>query len=175
MRTRNHDILTHAPTFPVLGVASAMMLASAPITLHGQDAESVIRDRRLEQNAAIAAADYDRVAALWIGDVTVTAGLGSLLRGSEAYRSAFEATAGIIYRRVPSTIEKAAQWGIAWEVGQWIGYESATGPEDPLIGGNYSAQWVLHEGEWLIRSELFVALTCRDRACTWPVFTIQGR
>ena len=34
-----------------------------------------------------------------------------------------------------------------------------------VIGGPYSAQWVRREGRWLIRSELFVAVTCAGAGC----------
>jgi hypothetical protein len=34
-----------------------------------------------------------------------------------------------------------------------------------VIGGRYSAQWVKRDGRWLIRSEVFVALTCAGAGC----------
>jgi hypothetical protein len=34
-----------------------------------------------------------------------------------------------------------------------------------VIGGRYSAQWVKRGGRWLIRSEVFVALTCDGAGC----------
>jgi hypothetical protein len=34
-----------------------------------------------------------------------------------------------------------------------------------VIGGRYSVQWVKRDGRWLIRSEVFVALTCAGTGC----------
>jgi hypothetical protein len=35
----------------------------------------------------------------------------------------------------------------------------------PLAGCRYSAQWVKRGDQWLIRSEVFVALTCTSGGC----------
>jgi hypothetical protein len=34
-----------------------------------------------------------------------------------------------------------------------------------VIGGRYSAQWVKRGDRWLIRAEVFVALTCSEVGC----------
>ena len=33
------------------------------------------------------------------------------------------------------------------------------------VAGRYSAQWVKRDGKWLIRGEVYVALTCADVGC----------
>jgi hypothetical protein len=77
------------------------------------------------------------------------------------------------YRRDPAEIQVSSDYLIAWEQGTWTGTVAARGA--PLIRGRYSAQWVKVGGQWLIRSELFVALECSGVACNWPVDASQGR
>jgi len=38
-----------------------------------------------------------------------------------------------------------------------------------VIGGRYAAQWHRISGRWLIRSEVFVALTCSGDPCRWLI------
>jgi hypothetical protein len=79
----------------------------------------------------------------------------------------------MIYRRDPAEIQVSSDYLIAWEQGTWTGTVAAGGA--PLIRGRYSAQWVKVGGQWLIRSELFVALECSGAACNWPVSASLGR
>jgi hypothetical protein len=37
----------------------------------------------------------------------------------------------------------------------------------PSHRGRYAAQWVKRQGRWLIRSEVFVALTCSGIGCSY--------
>jgi len=129
--------------------------------------ENAIRAARLAQNAAIAARNADSVAAFWTDDVAVTAGLGFVLRGREAYKSAFGHDAPMLYTRSPAKIVVSAKWPLAWEDGTWTG--TANGQEGDKLSGRYSAQWVKENDRWRIRSELFVALDCNARACGFPV------
>ncbi len=117
-----------------------------------------------------ATGDLDRAAGYWTPDVLVTAGLGVVVEGREAYRRAFEQEPGLIYRREPVQIDVSPDFPIAWETGDWTGHRVG-GDETPVILGRYSAQWVRIGGRWLIRSELFVALRCDGDACGWPVAT----
>jgi hypothetical protein len=58
------------------------------------------------------------------------------------------------------------QWPLGYEEGTWTGrLGSATGTI--VITGRYAAQWVKRGGQWLIRSEVFVALTCADAGCKY--------
>jgi hypothetical protein len=53
---------------------------------------------------------------------------------------------------------------LAYEEGTWVGHlDRADGPA--LIGGRYAAQWVKRGGRWLIRGEVYVALTCAGAGC----------
>jgi hypothetical protein len=52
----------------------------------------------------------------------------------------------------------------AFETGTWEGHlGTMAGPT--VVGGRYSAQRVKRGGRWLIRSEVFVALTCAGVGC----------
>jgi len=126
-----------------------------------------IRSARADQNAAIAEGDLERAAGYWTEDVTARRGLGASVNGAAAYRQVLEAgtsaSDAIIYQRQPETIEVSARWPLAFESGAWSGRRGNVGPE--LIAGSYSAQWVKRADRWLIRSEVFVALTCSDSGC----------
>ena len=130
--------------------------------------EAAIRAARSAQNAAIAAQDADSVAAFWTEDVAVTAGLGFVLRGREAYKSAFGHDAPMIYKRSPEKIVVSTKWPLGWEEGTWTGI-AAKGQRGTNLSGRYSAQWVKENGRWRIRSELFVALDCNGDTCDFPI------
>lgn len=119
--------------------------------------QAAIREARESQNQAIAAQRWNDVAGFWTQDVVVVTGLGGTLQGRAAYRAAFAADPGTVFRRIPSVIEVSAHWLLAWEEGTWTGHRGADTAQ-PEISGRYSAQWVKLRGTWLIRSELFVAL-----------------
>ena len=148
-------------------------LALCVVTLHvsplsAQDADELaIRSAREAQNQAIAAGQFDSVASFWVRDIAITAGLGATLQGRDLLRAAFASDSGIIYERVPTSVTVSTQWRLGWEEGTWTGRRSAA-PAPPLIAGRYSAQWVNLNGRWLIRSELFVALSCSGMGCRWP-------
>ena len=130
--------------------------------------EAAIRAARVAQNAAIAAQDADSVATFWTEDVAVTAGLGFVLRGREAYKSAFGHDAPMIYKRSPEKIIVSAKWPLVWEQGTWTG-NATNSQQGTNLRGQYSAQWVKENGRWLIRSELFVALDCNGNPCDFPI------
>lgn len=136
----------------------------------GSDVD-VVRQARMDQNDAMASGDIERVASFWTDDITLRRGLGASLVGKDVYRALMDAAPNeesVIYVREPDLIEVSPNWPLAFECGTWTARRG--GPNNPpLISGRYSAQWVKWEGRWLIRSELFVALTCSDAACAWPV------
>ena len=130
--------------------------------------EAAIRAARVAQNKAIAAGELDTVAALWTEDITVRRALGHSLDGRAAARQALEPAAGattrLVYQRQTQIVEVSAKWPLAFETGTWSGHlEKVTGPV--VIGGRFSAQWVRRDGKWLIRSEVFVALSCAGVGC----------
>ena len=129
-----------------------------------------VRQARFDQNEAIATNDVERIASFWTEDITLRRGLGTSITGKEAYRALSDAPlseTSLIYVREPELIEVSSQWPLAYESGRWT---ARRGSRDGsvVITGRYSAQWIERNGEWFIRSELFVALTCSDEACNWP-------
>jgi ketosteroid isomerase-like protein len=126
-----------------------------------------VRHARAEQNAALARRDIERAAAYWTEDVTVTAGLGRVLKGRSEYRSALERDTSM-YERVPERVEVSsnANWPLAFETGTWASRPAGGGA--PMVRGRYAAQWVRGGDRWLIRSEVFVALACSGAACERP-------
>jgi len=129
---------------------------------------AALRDARITQNRAIAAGDLDRVASFWTDDVTVRRALGQPLSGRAAARQALEppVTPGtrLVYQRNATAFDVSPHWPLAFETGTWEGHSgTVSGPA--VIGGRYSAQWVKRDGQWLIRSEVFVALTCAGAGC----------
>ena len=63
-----------------------------------------------------------------------------------------------MYQRESVTVEVSMHWPLAFEEGRWSGHPGNV-EATPIIGGRYAAQWVKQDGRWLIRSEVFVALT----------------
>ena len=130
--------------------------------------QAAVRAARTAQNEAIASGELDRVASFWTEDVTVRRALGQPLSGREAARKALEPPAAgaaqLVYQRLTKQIDVSAKWPLAFESGIWEGRQGTVrGPV--VIGGRYSAQWVKRGDRWLIRSEVFVALTCSGAGC----------
>ena len=130
--------------------------------------ENAIREARLQQNAAMDRGDVDSVASFWTEDVTLRRGLGQPVSGRDAYRQLFAAdrTAEqvLYYRRRTLGVDVSPQWPLAFETGTWTAHVGRPDGRE-VIAGRYSAQWVRRERRWLIRSEVFVALTCADVGC----------
>jgi ketosteroid isomerase-like protein len=146
----------------LLVVVTSTLMAAAPAD------QEAIRVARTVQNRAIASGDLDHAATFWTEDVTVRRALGQPLSGREAARKALEPppapAARLIYQRLTKDVEVSPRWPLAFETGMWQGHlGTLAGPV--VIGGRYSAQWVKRGDQWLIRSEVFVALTCSGVGC----------
>jgi len=129
------------------------------------DEAANIRQARANQNRAMCAQDTELAASYWTDDVTLRRGLGSSVIGKEAYRALLDKEQ-LFYVREPEFVEISPDWPLAYESGRWTAhYEGVDGPI--AISGRYSAQWVKREEEWLIRSEVFVALSCHDSENSW--------
>lgn len=160
--------LTACASGPVSGTAKS---AATPPAAEGAEATAV-REARAAQNQAIAAGDPARIATFWTEDVEIRRGLGALVVGRDAYRQMFaDDTAGnrdsvVVYQREPAAVEVSTQWPLAYEAGTWVGHLGRL--DGPIvIGGRYSAQWVKRGGRWLIRGEVYVALTCAGAGCRY--------
>lgn len=139
------------------------MMASS---VRAQDA-SAIRAARIAQNAAMAAGDVDRAAAWWTDDVAIRRGLGASVNGIAAYKAILErapvSDTALVYDRKTTGVTVSDHWPLAFETGTWVARRGGKGAA--LITGRYSAQWVKRDGKWLIRGEVFVALTCSGVGC----------
>lgn len=127
-----------------------------------------VRQARQEQNRAMAVGDVERVASFWTEDITLRRGLGASVIGKDACRALIDPSPtaeSLIYIREPDVIEVSPDWPLAFESGTWT---AQFGDSPPVIAGRYSAQWVKRGDLWLIRSEVFVALTCNGNANQWP-------
>jgi len=144
------------------GIFLAALVVAAPAD------QQAVRAARTAQNTAIASGDLDRAATFWTEDVSVRRALGQPLSGREAARKALEPppapASRLIYQRLTRDVEVSPKWPLAFETGAWEGHlGTVAGPV--VIGGRYSAQWVKRGDRWLIRSEVFVALTCSGVGC----------
>jgi ketosteroid isomerase-like protein len=171
-------LLPSARCLIVVFLLSALGLAacahSASVKGAGQSVaaadEQAVRAARMAQNEAIRSGDVDRVAEFWTEDVEIRRGLGPLIVGRDAYRLLWVNTgdpdSALVYQREPATVTISSAWPLAYESGTWAGHLGGVGGP-AVIGGNYAAQWVKREGHWLIRGEVFVALTCAGRGCAY--------
>jgi ketosteroid isomerase-like protein len=167
----HHAILytrDHQPFSEVAEVYRRDLLHDATTAAPSDSAERDVRAARIAQNDAIASGDIDRAASFWTDDVTVRRALGQAITGAAAARLALEPAASpsprIVYQRTTTSVDVSARWPLAFEAGTWEGrLDSVRGPA--IIGGRFSAQWVRRNDRWLIRSEVFVALTCSDVGC----------
>ena len=152
------------------GCGGMTHVSSGATRAEGAEALAV-RSARAAQNRAIAALDTAAIASFWTEDVEIRRGLGALVVGRNAYKQLFNPDSGavargeeLIYQREPASVNMSAQWPLAYEEGTWVGHLGrADGPA--LIGGRYAAQWVKRGGRWLIRGEVYVALTCSGAGC----------
>lgn len=144
--------------------------ANAQAPLARPDDARAIRAARSAQNRAIVAGDVDRIASFWTGDVTIRRALGQDVHGAAEYRQLFaqdkQGDSRLVYQREPTAVEVSAHFPLAFETGKWVGHlGGASGAV--VIGGPYSAQWVKRAGRWLIRSEVYVAMTCAGSGCKY--------
>ena len=126
---------------------------------HDSDAV-LICAARAAQTAAIASGDFESVASYWTEDITVRRALGQSVNGVEEALAAIkpDGDAPLVYQREAVSVEVSQHWLLAFEQGSWSGHP-VSAHAAPVIGGRYAAQWVKQNGRWLIRAEVFVALT----------------
>lgn len=149
----------------------ALMLASACAQAQPLAAdEAAIRDARRTQTQALARDDLDAVVKYWTPDITIRRALGHAVEGAAAARKLLEPSAApnpatrVIYQREALSVSVSGHWPLAYEEGRWSGHVGSADGK-PILAGRYSAQWVKRDGQWLIRSEVFVALDCADAGC----------
>ena len=158
-------------TLACVTALSAVLLAGCATNMQTaaqSSDEAAIRTARIVQTQAIAKGDLDVVTSYWTPDVTVRRAMGQSVDGAVAGRKILEptgSTAGaLIYQRKTASVEVSGNWPLAYEEGTWSGHIGSADAK-PVVGGRYAAQWVKRDGKWLIRSEVFVGLTCSDAGC----------
>jgi ketosteroid isomerase-like protein len=156
----------------LITAACAHASVQQPSESHGSHAadERAIRGARITQNGAMAARDADLAATFWTEDVTIRRALGQDVHGRDAYKQlvvpAGNRDSSLVYQRDATSIEVSDHFPLAFESGTWVGHLGRLdGPV--VIGGRYSAQWVKRRDSWLIRSEVFVALSCASVGCSY--------
>ena len=129
------------------------------VAIYSQGEVSNISMLRQASNEALKSYDNERVLSFLTEDALTTTGAGTLLSGKEALRQyiAKALDSKMYWVRTPSEIVVNEPSNLAWETGNWKGYNPSAG-SDPVIGGRYSAQWTRKSGIWKIASQLFVTL-----------------
>ena len=156
-------------------VAVAAVAQTAPPALDASALareETAIRAARSAQTQAMALDDLDKVVTWWVPEITIRRALGQPVDGADAARKlllppATPSPNRLIYQREAVSVQVSPNWPLAYEEGRWSGHPDSVA-NAPVIGGRYAAQWVRRDGRWLIRSEVFVALTCSGAACNIP-------
>lgn len=120
--------------------------------------QDAIAARRKLTNKLIAAKDAARLRPFFDPRITLIAGDGSLLLGSEdvlaAFAGQFADKGFVAYVRTTEDITLDAEGVRAAERGRWVG----TWKDAPEQSGTYLATWKKVTGQWVIENELFVTL-----------------
>ena len=126
-----------------------------------QSPESDIRAMRQQSNQAIAQHNINAFARSLTEDFLMVRGSGVFVASKAEYvnlfREDFADPKSVSYVRTPDKIELSSAAPLAAEHGHWIGKnpDATTG-----YGGTYLAMWRHTPQGWLIRSELFIVLSC---------------
>ena len=125
--------------------------------------ESQIRERRQISNDAIAAKDTAAMARIWTPDYHIVTSRNAEASGRRAnairFAEEFAAKPDVIYVRAPEKIKVFIKWNMASELGNWVGHWTENGKLVELKG-TYLAKWHKVNGEWMIRAEIFVPVSC---------------
>ncbi|MBA4053391.1 MAG: hypothetical protein C0490_01640, partial [Marivirga sp.] len=119
--------------------------------------ENIIRQNRLASNLAIALHDTAALSSFWTDDIMVLTSRNFQTLGKLEYAVAldkeFKTKKDVIYIRSTDKVEVFTTWGMASELGKWVGRWDE-GDEKIEISGSYYAKWQNVGGEWLIRAEV---------------------
>jgi ketosteroid isomerase-like protein len=154
----------------MLLVAGSVAIAGA-MGAQGSREAAEVRAARAAQNTALARRDFDRAATFWTDDIVIRSGLGRVIQSKTAYKNAFASDSDLVYNRETDRVDVSnnEKWPLAFESGIWTARVNGSGP--PILRGRYAAQWIKRNGKWLIRSEVFVALTCSGKGCSRQIIT----
>lgn len=146
--------------------AFALMVFAAVIVSCGTDKdvdEISIRSQRKKSNDGILAKDTAAMSAIWANDYHIISSRNAETSGrranAERFATEFAAKPDVVYVRTPGEIKVFAKWNMASEFGTWVGHWTEDGKQVELKG-TYLAKWHKLQGEWKIRAEIFVPLSC---------------
>jgi hypothetical protein len=147
-------------------IAAAMLAAAGMTTvMAAEDAVAIVRSLRAESNAAIAAHDAKRLRPLLADDYRGIQGTSGALDsgGAATARSygneEFRDPSFVSYERIPDKVTMAGSGRRIGESGHWVGtWRKADGIMRKT--GDYLAVWTVSNGQWRLRSETFVTLSC---------------
>lgn len=151
-------------------IVTAIAILSCCACAEEQEKQDVerIRAARADYNVAIADHDVDRILDFLDDDYQITASLGQMSSGrdneAEIWSGLFASREEVVYVRSPESIRVSDRYPLASESGTWEGrWVTANGVVQ--TGGSYAAMWRKVDGEWKVRTELFVALYCDGVDC----------
>lgn len=122
-----------------------------------------ISEQRQVSNDAILNRKIDVLKSSWLPELHVTGSNGQVVNSSdemaEIFQRLFKNPEFITFIRTPVDISISPGGKMGAESGEWIGrWKKSDGKM--IVAGTYLAQWRKHKGEWKIRSEVFIALSC---------------
>ncbi len=143
----------------ILAIKIILLLGLGTLSSFAQTDRDKILTLRVASNQSLKETGHDRFLSYMTDDVQVTTGNGTLIQEKETLRAYLAKAVGsqIYFVRTSLEVEVNPERGLAWESGTWKGYDTEKSAT-PMRGGRYAAQWTKANGEWRIRSELFVTL-----------------
>jgi ketosteroid isomerase-like protein len=122
------------------------------------DKDEIMRLRE-SSNQALRKFDTELYLSFLTDDVQYTISNGTLIQGKENLRKYINDVKGpkMYWVRTPIEINVNEKSGLAWEAGTWKGY-IVDSSQQPVSSGKYSAMWMKINGNWKIKSQLFVKL-----------------
>ncbi len=152
----------------VTTIAMSIVIAGSSVFAQDVSDEEQIRVARAQYNDAIASHDVPGIVSFLDEEYQITTSLGQLSQGRDddaaAWVQLFATRDDVVYVRSPESIEVSKDYPLAAEVGTWVGTWS-TADGQVRTGGRFSAMWRKVDGDWKVRSELFVALYCEGISC----------
>ncbi len=125
--------------------------------------EMTIRNLRLASNAAIANKDTNSIGQYWADDYHLVSSRNSEVAGRiknlHNFATELYTKQEVLYMRSSQKVDVYTAWNMASETGIWTGQWREP---DGLVQlkGSYLAKWHKINGEWKIRAEIFVPLSC---------------
>jgi ketosteroid isomerase-like protein len=147
----------------ILVLAFVFMAGNILAQSGDKEDENLIRQARKLSNEAIAKKDSNALAEIWTDDYHLLSSRSIELSGKENNRHLFAqdftSAHSKLFVRSTTHIDIFPAWNMAAENGNWTGHwKEADG--DVNISGTYYAKWHKINGQWKIRAEIFVPISC---------------